>query len=187
VNKEQGRSRAAADEHGDIMNCEQVRHLIPEHAEGDTPPALRDAVSGHLDTCYLCREELDQALALRRLCQTVLSHPAPVNRFEQLELEMNLGHPRRLPGRVDWQAWAGRAALAACLLLIAHVCQPIIEGNTGLMELARHQLTSPGTLDRQALRNIRVPAFSRDIVVGTARIQLALEETLLDNQRPHVE
>jgi predicted anti-sigma-YlaC factor YlaD len=169
------------------MNCEQVRQRIPDYVHGDTSPADRHALSSHLDTCYLCREEHEQALALHRLCQTVLSHPAPVNRFEQLELEMNLGHPRHLPGRTDWQAWAGRAVLAACLLLIAHVCQPIIEGNTGLMELARRQMASPGTLDRKALSHIKVPAFSRDIVAGTARIQLALEETLLDTPRPHVE
>ena len=66
------------------MECEEARPQLIRYADNDLLPGARMAVREHLAHCYYCHEELQELEGLLDRCHTLLQHPDPRNRFDDL-------------------------------------------------------------------------------------------------------
>jgi len=129
----------------DIMECEEVRHELIGYLEQGLTPDKRRAVEDHLGHCYYCVEELREVEAVVETCRRVLRHPDPRSRFEGLVPHMhpasavrarNLARRYRQRRRRMMAAANVAVALAASLLLIAALAEPVVAAVNGFAALA---------------------------------------------------
>lgn len=128
-----------------IMECDEVRHELIGYLEQGLTPDKRRAVEDHLDHCYYCLEELREVEAVLKTCRRVLRHPYPRSRFERLVTQMhpapaakacNVARRYRQRRRRLMAAANVAVALAASLLLIATLAEPVMAAVNGFAALA---------------------------------------------------
>ncbi|HTO94851.1 MAG TPA: zf-HC2 domain-containing protein [Bacteroidota bacterium] len=108
------------------MTCEECRNNIASYASGDLPPASREEIGRHLETCEECRRELDEERALLRGAHNAsIPFREAVRRGEvRGELVAAEREPKarrvRFTRRRRWQAIIGGslAAVAAFVALV---------------------------------------------------------------------
>jgi len=129
------------------MECEEVRGELIGYLEQGLTPERRRAVEDHLGHCYYCVEELRELEAVVETCRRVLRHPDPRSRFERLGPHMhpasamrarNLARRYRQRRRRLMAAANVAVALAASLLLIAALAEPVVAAVNGFAALADH-------------------------------------------------
>ena len=69
------------------MDCSDIRQNFVDYIDGDLSEHDHAFVHDHLAECYLCKEDFDELRDVLGLCETVLRHPRPVNKFNELGIQ----------------------------------------------------------------------------------------------------
>jgi len=107
------------------MDCSEVRKRFVDYIDGDLDEHEHIVVENHLAECYLCKEDFDDLDSILRVCEDVLHHPHPVNRFAELRLRTTDAVTR--PGLVPFRhrlrvgELFGRLAVAALVVFMVAV------------------------------------------------------------------
>ena len=117
--------------------CEVVSDLLPDWANGSIPPAERDMVEAHLQSCADCRGELELVRSIRS--ERPMAPPGLEARIQARIRDGYLGVPAKSSGRVSSGAgfvrsifsgrrWLPVGALSAAAMLILALGTSLIWG-----------------------------------------------------------
>src|SRR6267154_4471873 len=111
------------------MTCEQVKRWLPGYLDGALPAGARSethaVIAHHLESCGICREDLQAYLALSSLMSQVQRPVPPAD----LALRIRVAAAQRLDERL-WLHYALRARTRAELIL-KNILEPLAIPATG--------------------------------------------------------
>jgi len=111
------------------MTCEQVKRWLPGYLDGALPAGARSethaTIAHHLESCGICREDLQAYLALSSLMSQVQRPVPPAD----LALRIRVAAAQRLDERL-WLHYALRARTRAELIL-KNILEPLAIPATG--------------------------------------------------------
>jgi hypothetical protein len=139
--------------------------MLINYALEDARVTERLCVEVHTSHCAACRKELEDTCELIAASERVLSHPYPVDDFDQLMARIAAGEmpPRDIPVGAEW-SWRGmaaRTAAAAALVGAIFFTAPVAR-NAGhvmreLQEVSNTQQVPLGS-------SVQVPVLSEPFV-----------------------
>ncbi len=141
------------------MECRHIRSKFVDYIDGDLSPHERAMVDDHLAGCYLCKEAFDEFAETLRLCEDVLHHPHPVNRFDELHEQIAAYAARscRVPfgRRMRVGQLLARLAIAAAIVLMAAAAPSAVRAARWLFT----PVSNPGALTNgSSLVRLGLPA-----------------------------
>ncbi|HTI87723.1 MAG TPA: anti-sigma factor [Alphaproteobacteria bacterium] len=156
--------------------------LLHAYLDGELDAANTVHFEDHLETCALCRTELERQREMRRAIRGPgVAHAAPDDLRRRIEAaiaaETGIAEPAPLPKpRSSWWPTAGALALAASLALFLALPQPGPAIQEQLVDSHVHSLLAQHLTDVQASDQHTVrPWFSGKVDVAPPAVDLAHE------------
>lgn len=105
------------------MSCATIQNDLVAYAGGDLDGAGRVTVEMHLDSCAVCREDLDDLQQASLAMHSILRHPAPAKNIELLRARLlhaqKMARPRFRRGKpTAFEAMKMLACVAMFILFI---------------------------------------------------------------------
>ena len=146
------------------MNCDEIRHWLAAHLDGELDPAQSADVAGHLKTCAACAEEFRRQSAMRGLVREKLPAFAPP---PHLATRIGAQLRAKKAGAAPWRFWRPAGILAGTLAALAlaffsgykrggqHIlavqfCDEVVSDH--VQALTANHLTEVASSDRQIVK-----------------------------------
>ena len=114
------------------MKYRHVKKMISQYVDDDLTPEEKKDFDAHIRSCASCREELEEARALRRLFASAQRFPAPYGFPTRVLANLDEKEGPRVRGPLGFRPWFLKAAQVAFALVIIAI--GIISGNLLLAE-----------------------------------------------------
>jgi len=132
------------------MDCSDIRGKFIGYIDDDLSEHDHVLVHDHLAECYLCKEDFDDLDQMLGLCENVLRHPRPVNRFNDLAIQTAAAASRRGRAVPRHKLRVGellaRLAIAAVVVFMVAVSPVAVKAARWLFT----PLSEPGALSNGA-------------------------------------
>lgn len=169
------------------MQCEELRHDLPEWRQGRLPPDRRPALEQHLSACAECQrwEREDRAIA-RLLAEQFLRYPAPAHLRRQIRAGL-------LVPRSSWWLAPASAAVATAMLMVL-VLLPVLPRSSRTDQiqplvraaLSQHARSVLWGEPRPEAVPVELPRLVRETQIGLARVFEGDDEVRLVRVEPVV-